>query len=678
MKISNVDVDFFLKNAELKIKKEESNKLTSRKPSMKKKHIKKPKKVEEALDNLMNKHNHSWYDEVKERYSDSMDKVMTFYRGNEKTGKEVFEEADMLANALSLKGIKKGDEIIACMSNTPEVLTLLLAASKCGAIVNFIGEGFDREFIKNIINNNSKKMFIGTDDLYGKIEDIINKADFQNTILVSLTDSLKNGKDPYEKYDNDFYKFINKVPEFQKKDHNIINFKAFKELGKHHHARFPQVGINDILTVTYTSGSTKIGWPEAIMHRNKAYTSIGRFHDSDLSRMPAMRDMRGLAHIPTHSNTNIVSCISDPLMQKCTVAFEPIYNPKFFARSLVINEVGFVAATRSFWVEAINQFKTDPKVIGKKLPFAINYVSVGEDICKNEIRYIDNGFKELEAGSKKLIKPLYPITLSVGGGNCEHGGLFFTLFKSLREKISLSKNLRKEYGLTPFQLADIAVLRDDGTECNYEEIGNLVANSVCTMAGYKNNLEANKSFYKMDTYGRAWGNCNVWAYIAKNGNVVIKGRKDSKIELSTKKEVPNFLITDTILESNKNLLSCEVVTVKDNEQGDIAVAHIMFDKEYEEQYTNPKKTLIDIDNICKEKFSQELYARVVYRIHYFDDSFELTKSGKRNISFLEKEALDYAVKPVDVLNDGKPMISPARLYKDSFMSYQKQFAKIKK
>lgn len=682
MKINNINVEFFLKNAELGfvIDKTKSNRFKSNLPSIKRKHVKNEKKVQKALKKLSREHNHSWYEEIKSRYSDSMDNVMTFYRGCEKTGREIFEEADMLANTLSLRGLVKGDEIIACMSNTPEVLVLLLAASKCGVIVNFIGAGFDKDFVKEIISKNSKKLFIGTDDLYGEIEGIVNSAGFKDTVLVSLTDSLKDGKDSYEEYDNDFYQFVNKVPEFKKNNSNIIDFKSFKLLGKNHHARFYNVGINDILTITYTSGSTKLGWPKAIKHRNKAYIAIGRFHDSDLSGMPPMRNMRGLAHIPTHSNTNIASCISDTLMQKCTVAFEPIYDPKFFARSLVINEVGYADATRSFWIEAINQFKTDPKLIGKKLPYAVNYVAVGEDICKNEIKYIDKGLKELEAGSnaKQVPKFLKPITLSVGGGNCEHGGLFFTLFKSLREKLSISKELRNEYGLTPFQLADIAVLHEDGSECEYGEIGNLVANSDCTMVGYKNDNEATKAFYKTDTDNREWGNCNVWAYIAKNGNVVMKGRKDSKIELSTGKVIPNFLISDTILESNEDILSCEVVTVKDDKCGDIAVAHIMFNPSFDKNHQILRKSLIDIDNLCREKFSEELYEKLVYRTHYFEDSFKLTKSGKRNIRALEQEGLYYSFKPdTDETIDEHKLLIPAELYKNTQLKKPADMPRIK-
>ena len=72
----------------------------------------------------------------------------------------MFESADKLVYALKAKGIKKGDEILACMANCPEAIYLLLAASKCGAIVNFWSSGFDKDFISEIIENLILKYYL--------------------------------------------------------------------------------------------------------------------------------------------------------------------------------------------------------------------------------------------------------------------------------------------------------------------------------------------------------------------------------------------------------------------------------------------------------------------------------------------------------------------------------------
>lgn len=678
MKIDNVNIDEFLKDNKMVINQKKSEELSKRKPSIKQKHIKNKKRVEKAKKDLQSTHNHSWYDEIKSRYKDHMNQAMTYYRGYEKTGTEVFSEADALADKLLSIGVEKGTEIVACMSNVPEVLTLMLAASKCGAVINFIGDKFDHEFLNEIFSSSDKKLFIGTDDIYQNIEDIVKDAGFEYKVLVSLSDSLKNGIDPFKKYDKNYFLnqkgITNNVQEYKNEDPSIISWKEFLKNEHTNGLTYPEVGIEDKFTITYTSGSTKIGWPKAIVHKNKAYIAIGRFHDPDLSRMPAMRNMRGLAHIPTHSNTNLVSSISDTLCQKCTVAFEPIYDPNFFAYSLIINKAGFVPATRSFWLEAIKKFRNNQDLKNEKLGYAINYVAVGEDISKNERQYIDKELKRLEAGSDKLPKPLSPITLSVGGGNCEHGGLFFTLFKSLREKTSLRPSTHKDYGLVPFQLANLAVLHEDGTECNYNEVGNLVADSMCTMKEYKNNKQATDEFFIKDAYGRKWGNCNIYAYVENNGNVVFKGRKDSNLELSTGKKIPNFLINDTILEGEKDLLSCEVVTVKNDYNQEVAVAHIQFRPEYECSYNKMMQKVISIDNACKDKFSPELSKKLVYQIHTDKKPFPLTKSGKRSIRDLEKDGLEYSIKPYKLFSDEKPEILDSKFY---FETLQNQSEKSK-
>ena len=183
-----------------------------------------------------------------------------------------------------------------------------------------------------------------------------------------------------------FENLVNKI----KRNSSVFSFNDFLHIGESYNGEIDDktVSLDTEFTITYTSGSTKIGWPKAIVHTNRSYISIGRFHNPDLSLMPAMRNMRGLAHIPTHSNTDIVSCISDPLMQTCTVACEPIYDEKFFARSLVINKPGFAAATKSYWIRAMKLFKQDKMLKNNTLPFLINMVAVGEDISPNEERFI--------------------------------------------------------------------------------------------------------------------------------------------------------------------------------------------------------------------------------------------------------------------------------------------------
>lgn len=661
MKINSVNVDKFLKGEKFLVNRDKSRQLTRHKPSIKKNHIKNPKRVTKALRDLDINHNWSWYEEIYDRWlkQNKFDSEAIFYRGNSITAKEMFAKADDLAKSLDKIGIKKGDEILACMSNVPEEIYLLLAASKRGAVVKFIGPDFNKDYLNEIVNRQKRKLFIGTDDQYGKIADIIEKSDIECKVLVSLTDSLPNGKNPYSYLDNDFYKFENHVPKFQGHDNSIITFNDFIEFGKGHICEPIKVSINDSFTRTFTSGSTKIGNPKEIEHLQKHYISIARFHDPDLSRMPAMRNMRGLAHIPTHSNTNIACSISDPLAQCCSVACEPIYQKNFLLRSIMINDPGYLPATKSQLIAAAKQLKKDPLVKNIRAGKLVNVASVGEGTNENERRFIDNELlKPIQAGCDVLPKPLAPVPVSLGGGDCEHGGLLFTLFYGLRQKFSLFKESKREYGLTPFQLASLAVLREDGTECDFGEYGRLVSDSYCTMKEYVNNTEATNKFFCTDAYGRTWGDNNVWAYIGKNGNVRVKGRYDSIIPLSTGQKVPNFLINEVIESDLDNILSCETVTVRSEDDIPVVVAHLEM---LPNSTSSIETVLTHAEERCQKLFSEELAGKIFYKVRSNEESFPLTGSLKRSVKELEAEGLDdFCIKPI--ITDNEVVMTDAKTY----------------
>ena len=677
MKISNIDVAEFLKGNSYKTNREKSIEISKR-PSVIKRHVKKKKETQQALTEINGNTNWSWYDEVKKRWENCPENIMTYYRGNEKTGKQIFEEADKLAKAFDVQGLKYEDQIVACMSNIPEMLVILLAASKCGLIVNCIGEDFDKDCIKDIFSKvPERKLFICSDDKYDAIKHLVDG--FEEKVVISLTDSLEDGIDPYAHYDEQFKSFINNVPRLKTENPSIKSFSEYCDLAKQWNnlSLEQQNSINnrngrDVLnspfTITYTSGSTKLGWPKAIVHTNKPYISIARFHDPDLSRMPAMRNMRGLAHIPMHSNTNIASSISDVICQTCTTAFEPIYSEKFLPYSLVINKPGFVPATKSHLIETMKFYQEHPELGEEALAHIVNIVAVGEGTTKAEERYINSVMKQCSAGSKSLPKILAP-TLSVAGGNCEHGGLFFTLFKSLREKIALTKQTREDYGMTPFQLVDMAVLKEDGTECDFEEYGRLVADSNCTMLEYFQNPEATKGFWCSDAYGRKWGDCNVWAAILKNGNIVMKGRYDSAIPLITGQTIPYFMISEKILEQ-PDIMSCELVK-PDNE--DALVAHI-------ELIPGTTKdidlVLAEAEIICQSSIAPEVEEKVLYRVRPHKKTYPLTKSGKRSVRMLEQEGIDeYCVKPVS--NNNIIELIPGTEYLKSKKAKEQQKVNVK-
>ena len=407
--------------------------------------VKTNNKVEKALKEIEEKRNYAWDLDIEIRNKDNMDKEALFYRGKIITFKELFAKRDQIAKSLKQSGIKKGDAIAICMSNMPEFIYSLMAISKVGAEATIFGENFDKSYIEKIVNGCTDKVFFATDKKYEEIKDILKNKKIKHKVVVSLTDSLPNGNDPYYELDKDFYDFSNKVLKLKKEDENIESFEDFINFGRQYSGKVREtVTLDDDFLRSFTSGSTRKGLPKQMVHPHRSLITMARFHDTDLSGLPAMRNVRMLAHIPTYSNTDVITSISDPLSQGCSAALEPIYDIKFHNRSLVINKPNAIPSTTSFLVHSAKTFEKE--FPNEKMEQAYIVIAVGEPTSKGEERLINKWLRNVKAGTKRVPFPLSPVTLSLGGGDCEHGGIYFTLFHALREKVSLSK---ETVGLTP-------------------------------------------------------------------------------------------------------------------------------------------------------------------------------------------------------------------------------------
>ena len=198
-----------------------------------------PRKVAAALDDIELNRNHSLAVELFERNKEHMEKPALLYRGNEISYKEMFEKAFAYAKSLKEMGYNKGDEIPMCITNTPEFVYLFLATSFIGATANIVGEWFDKDYLKEILNNTKSKNIFIDDISYSAIKDSINESEIENIVCFSLTDSLKdkNGKkvNPHSIIDDMFVPIENHTEEI-KKDYNgnVIDVKSFEEIGKNY------------------------------------------------------------------------------------------------------------------------------------------------------------------------------------------------------------------------------------------------------------------------------------------------------------------------------------------------------------------------------------------------------------------------------------------------------------
>jgi acyl-coenzyme A synthetase/AMP-(fatty) acid ligase len=586
-------------------------------------------KVRNALEDIEKNHNHSLYDEVFQLNQNNLDKTAIFYRGMKVTYSELFEKVDEYTKSLTALGLEKGDEVPMCMANCPEAVYTLLACSYMGVKVNSFGNEFDKDYILKILNSTSKKVVFASDNFYKDIKSEIEKSGIENKVVISLADSLPNNKDPYCDLDHNYYDFHNYSLDYKKDDNSILTQSDFLKLGNgvknviHSNSK-----LDDVFTTTYSSGSTNSTHPKGIVHCNRSYITMGRFHEKDLSNAPSMHGLTILTQLPMHSNTNIMSNITDTLLQGSTIAMEPIYDESFFVNSLTINKPTFCVSSRTFLVKFSKQVLFDNKYDNLKLPFILAMFSAGEPTSPGEEKLINKALRKVRAGTDLL--PV-PIVLSMAGGDCEHAGIFFTMFKAWRDK--LPSTLLKGKGLSAHQMVDTVILDPNGNVLPNNHVGRLYANSPCTMVGYRDNPEATNKFFKIIN-GKLYGDCSVYASKSNGGRISIKARINDSVPEKVGAQATK--ITDAIQKSKKYVLSCDVVPIKVGDKYSY-VSHIetmpgiaKVDSEV------LKKVSKNIKNVCDNQDS------VLYRMHSHEESFIPTACGKRNPNVLSNEGIESA------------------------------------
>ena len=600
---------------------------------------------------LYSKHNHSWFDELQWKNQNNLEKPALFYRGTTINYGEMIENMRKYALKLEALGVKKGSEIPVCVSNCPEFIYILGAASILGAKLNIFGEDFGKENIKNIIASTNSNLFICTDDLMQYFDKDVLDSSIKK-IVFSLNDSLPNKKDPYIKIDRNYRDFENHVEELRQKFDNIISKEEFEAIESNNILSYTPVTLDDEFSITYSSGST--GIPKPIVHTVKSFIAMGRWHDTEISESPDMSWMTVLSEIYAHSNTGLICSMSDGLLQGCKLALEPIHDKDFFINSLIINKPSYAIESRSFWLNTFKKIVNDPIYSNVKMPYLTVPFAVGEPLALGEEKFCNKILRKIGAGKDKIKLPVSVITMSVAGGDCEHGGIFFILFRGIMNKKIYQLLKHEPHGMGSYKTVEYAVLDSDGNYCKNNETGRLVANSMCTMKCYKNNEEETKKFFIKDSSGKVWGDCKGYATIDKHNYIQFKSRISD-----AKTQVEPYQIMDAISLDTKNILSCETISTEYNEDN-YFVAHI---EPQPDKFNNLRKIIISCEKRCLKKFGPEITSKILF-CPTTKSGIPIAYSGKRATKDLKSAGItERCLKPV-LEENGKYEILPAFEYID--------------
>lgn len=616
-------------------------------------------KAKKKAGTLKQNRNHSLWKEIYENNKNRMDAIAIEYRGKKITYRELFDKVDQFAMSLYAQGYRKGKELLACVSNSPEFIYLLLAASKLGLIFNSIGEDFDKDYLEEIVSKNDIGTVFITHDNYIPLKDVLNRC-AKEVVCFSLADSLplKDGLkyDIFAPIDNKFKSLQNRS------DFSILSSKPFKnqeefikigqdwaldvlditqECNPRMFREFTyddSVNPEDPFTVTYASNTSDSGKPEAILHSVKTFLLLEKFKKENAIKMLSMKNIRVMAHMPTYDFTGISSSIIEPLCLGGTIIPEPISGEKFFPYAVLINKPNMCFGSVGYWRRFFMKLEFNETFKNVTCPYLYIPIVTDEMVGMGEENFFNATARKHEFGVDKLSFPLAPVTFSIANSLNEFTGIFVTWFKAFQTKkmgTLLKKNKVEQSSL---KSVDVEILDEDGKPVGIGEYGEIVVKSEIEKLGYYYNPKLNECAKRKDINGKEWTKTGTYGLkLDEFSRLEIKGRKSNSVELSNGESYPLFKIDDLVLKDTKNILSSSVVKIQDGDAINIVI-HI--EPQPKGRSINNRNDIIkSIVERLQGNIPEELKDSIFIRYRNTIESFPIAPNGKRNIARLVREGI---------------------------------------
>lgn len=509
------------------------------------------------------------------------------------SNKKFVDMIEKTAKALIALGVKKGDYVVMCSSNVPEMLYMDYALNKIGAIPNYVYPNITVEEMRFYLSE------IETHYIY-----ILDEPEIRNMVLESVEGfDIKAiiASSVLESFPTMFKKIAelkNGKPKLRESE-LIINWSDFIKGGK----AIKEVKENpytehETCSIVHSSGTSKT--PKAIMETNENINSVP--HNYALDGFIYEKDKLGLQTIPHFVEYGKVTN-HFYLCSNVTIIIIPEMNPCNFYDLVNIFQPEYSYATPSHARELVKR-PTD----------------MSNSIC---FGFGGDGFDDIEE--------ILNIYIKKNGGKCfacqGYGSTEISAVAITNLPIRLKTgSLGKPAGDIKAKIVEVGTF-DEITIPN--TVGELCLTGPGVTKGYAgNSAEETAEVFKKHPDGKTWVHMGDLAYFDEDGFYFYEGRIKNVIARKSFKFSPKE-IEDVVLE-HPNVLQCIVVGKFDKEEGQVPSAHIVL-----KDNTDTEKTLNEIIELVNDNV-QEFHRPTVYKVK---SEIIRTRNNKININGLKLEDL---------------------------------------
>lgn len=533
-----------------------------------------------------------------------LNRIAMEYFGRKFTYEDLFNGIDKATKALTALGVKKGDIVTIAMPTTPEVVYILYAISRIGAVANMIDPRTSKEGIYDYTNEANSELFITLDACYGKIKDIKEQTNVKKIVSISAGDSL-----PHNIYCGykiaEIFEYISHKKTKVVESEDIMKWDTFIAKGKEVRNIEENKDSSLPVAILHTGGTT--GTPKGVLLSNDNFNTIA--YQYKLSGMHLLPGHRFLDIMPPFIAYGVGAGLHMPFVVGMTSILIPKFEPEKFAKMIRDLKPNHMAGVPSHWGNVLES----KELKGVDLSYLIT-PAVGGDAMNVKLENRANKFLNEHRAPNNIIK---------GYGITEECSLASACVNEINAEGSVGIPL-------PQNLISIFDSETE-EELKYNEHGEVCISGPTTMIGYFNNEKATNDMIHVHKDGRRWIHTGDLGYMTEDGMLYIDGRIKRMIIRNDGFKIFPFMIEE-VIKSHKAVDECMVVGIHDTNfsQGFLPKAHIILKPEYVDYEETIKEQLIEL---CREKLP-EYVQPVDYR---FRNEFPYTAIGKVDFVALQNE-----------------------------------------
>ena len=525
------------------------------------------------------------YELLWEKNKDHLDDIALMYFGKKISYRRLFESINKVANSFMALGVKKGDIVAMCVTNTPEMVYCFYALNKIGAIANMLDLRLSPSEFRDVINEQKNSYVVLLDTCLKNMREAITDTEVKQAVVMT----------PLQSWGISFCNKANFKGQF-------IGYKEFIKLGTDGVAmQEMHCKPDDIAVIAHTGGTT--GVPKGVQISNRSMVCVAV--EYMVSGMPMKRGEKFLCLVPPFILNGLCTCLNLPLTAGVAVNLVPQFIQKKFPQYLK-NKPEHVIAAPSWW----ERLSHDSKMKNVDLSFLITAATGGDGINPESEKAM-NAFFHMHNASYNILN---------GYGMTETGSSVCTNMQN--------RSMAGSIGI-PLPYMTLAVFDEKCDELPYGKQGELCVKGPSIMNGYCGRaVSENASTLKQHKDGTLWVHTGDMAHVTEDGFVYVDGRiKRIIIREGGFKVFPNLI--EEVLMKVPGVDYCAVVgkRVSKNLTGQIPVAFIVSSIH---QDVLEKECLLR----CKEN----LASHCIPEHFYFLPDIPLTPMGKIDYRTLEEMA----------------------------------------